>query len=105
MRHAQKELGLLKAVSRSFYLTLRVLPGKIRPQISLDGEWQFRRDKENRGSDLGYQQGRGDFTEKIKIPGAPQAQGLGAPNHSQKWFLNEPFWVRRCRFVPSALIR
>ena len=35
MRHAQKELGLLKAVSRSFYLTLRVLPGKIRPQISL----------------------------------------------------------------------
>src|SRR5688500_12174731 len=26
---------LLKAVSRSFYLTVRVLPGKIRPQIGL----------------------------------------------------------------------
>jgi farnesyl-diphosphate farnesyltransferase len=37
MAHAQKELlsGLLKDVSRSFYLTLRVLPGKIRPQIGL----------------------------------------------------------------------
>src|SRR2546427_7730419 len=27
--------SLLKEVSRSFYLTLRVLPGKIRPQIGL----------------------------------------------------------------------
>src|SRR5581483_12484080 len=27
--------GLLKEVSRSFYLTLRMLPGSIRPQISL----------------------------------------------------------------------
>src|SRR6476660_3780267 len=27
--------SLLKAVSRSFYLTLRALPGAIRPQISL----------------------------------------------------------------------
>ena len=37
MAHAQKELlsGLLKEVSRSFYLTLRVLPGRIRPQIGL----------------------------------------------------------------------
>ena len=26
---------LLKGVSRSFYLTLRVLPGRIRPQIGL----------------------------------------------------------------------
>jgi len=32
---APKELGLLKEVSRSFYLTLRVLPGKIRPPIGL----------------------------------------------------------------------
>src|SRR5437870_3738629 len=28
-------MSLLKQVSRSFYLTLRVLPGKIRPQIGL----------------------------------------------------------------------
>src|SRR3954454_24321937 len=33
---AKSLLGpLLKAVSRSFYTTLRVLPGKIRPQIGL----------------------------------------------------------------------
>jgi len=37
MARAQKELlsQLLKEVSRSFYLTLRVLPGAIRPQIGL----------------------------------------------------------------------
>ena len=37
MAHAQKELlsGLLKDASRSFYLTLRLLPGKVRPQIGL----------------------------------------------------------------------
>jgi len=35
MPHAQIELpgDLLKATSRSFYLTLRVLPAAIRPQI------------------------------------------------------------------------
>src|SRR6267154_4471643 len=37
MAHQSNALltDLLKEVSRSFYLTLRVLPGKIRPQISL----------------------------------------------------------------------
>jgi len=37
MAHAPKELltDLLRRVSRSFYLTMRVLPGDIRPQISL----------------------------------------------------------------------
>lgn len=37
MANQQNELlqGLLKDVSRSFYLTLRVLPGRVRPQIGL----------------------------------------------------------------------
>ncbi len=37
MAHAQKELlsGLLRNVSRSFYLTLRLLPGPVRLQIGL----------------------------------------------------------------------
>src|SRR6266700_952447 len=37
MAHAPKQLltGLLKEVSRSFYLTLRILPAKVRPQIGL----------------------------------------------------------------------
>ena len=32
---SQLPVNLLKNVSRSFYLTLRVLPGKIRTQIGL----------------------------------------------------------------------
>src|SRR5258708_32935284 len=37
MRYTSRQMltSLLKEVSRSFYLTLRVLPGAIRPQISL----------------------------------------------------------------------
>ena len=68
--------------------------GCYRPQVSLDGEWQFRRDKENKGKELGFHQGRGEFTQTIKLPGAPQAQGLGDVNTYQKALLNEPFWVR-----------
>ena len=79
--------------------------GCYRPQVSLDGEWQFRRDKENKGKSLGYHAGRGDFTEHIRIPGVPQAQRLGEPNQSQKWFLNEPFWVRRTFALPAMLSR
>jgi hypothetical protein len=76
--------------------------GCYRPQISLDGEWQFQRDKENRGTELGYHQGRADFADKINIPGVPQAQGLGEPNQWQKWHLNEPFWVRRTFTLPNV---
>lgn len=75
--------------------------GCYRPQISLDGEWQFRRDKENKGTELGFHEGRGDFPQAIRLPGVPQAQGLGEPNDSQKWFLNEPFWVRRTFELPA----
>ncbi len=35
LSEARTPLSLLKEVSRSFYLTLRVLPGRIRPQIGL----------------------------------------------------------------------
>jgi hypothetical protein len=76
--------------------------GCYRPQVSLDGEWQFQRDKENRGNELGFHQGRGEFTQTINIPGAPQAQGLGEPNNTQKWFLNEPFWLRRTFRLPAV---
>ena len=75
--------------------------GCYRPQVSLDGEWQFRRDKVNQGKELGFHQGRGEFAQSIKIPGVPQAQGLGETNNSQKWFLNEPFWVRRMFRLPA----
>jgi hypothetical protein len=75
--------------------------GCYRPQISLDGEWRFRRDKENKGKELGFHQGQGDFTQTIKLPGVPQAQGLGDANTYQKSLLNEPFWVRRTFAMPA----
>ncbi len=76
--------------------------GCYRPQVGLDGEWQFRQDKENKGVELGFHQGRGEFTQTIKLPGVPQAQGLGESNNFQKWFLNEPFWVRRGFRLPAV---
>ncbi len=75
--------------------------GCYRPQITLDGEWQFQRDKENKGKELGFHQGWGEFKQTIKLPGVPQAQGLGESNTYQKAFLNEPFWVRRTFMSPA----
>lgn len=76
--------------------------GCYRPQISLDGAWQFRRDRENQGISLGFHEGREEFPQTINLPGVPQAQGLGVSNGYQKWFLNEPFWVRRTFTLPPV---
>jgi hypothetical protein len=74
--------------------------GCYRPQVILDGKWQFQRDKANLGKQLGFHQGRREFAQTITIPGVPQAQGLGETNRFQRWLLNEPFWVRRTFRLP-----
>jgi hypothetical protein len=73
-----------------------------RPQIDLDGEWEFRRDPNGIGVSQGWHAGRGEFPRSIRLPGAPQAQGVGEPNERQRSFFMEPFWVRR-RFQAPAI--
>jgi beta-galactosidase len=73
-----------------------------RQKIDLAGTWQIHRDKDNQGKDLGWQDGNGDFASSIRIPGCPQAQGIGEPSDCQKNLLNEPFWVRRTFAMPPV---
>jgi len=72
-----------------------------RVQIDLNGVWEFRRDPDDRGKEQGWHEGRGEFAETLKIPGAPQAQGFGEPNDRQRSFFMEPFWVRRAFLMPK----
>ena len=72
-----------------------------RPQVDLDGAWEFRIDKEGVGKAQGWQQGKGTFDRTIDIPGVPQAQGIGAPDLRQKHQFLDPFWVRRKFPMPT----
>ena len=69
--------------------------GCFRPQVNLNGEWEFTIDKEGVGTTQGWHEGRGVFDRTIKIPGVPQAQGIGSPNLRQRNQFLDPFWVRR----------
>ncbi len=72
-----------------------------RPQLDLNGEWEFRRDPAGIGKDLGWHRGDDVFSGRVIVPGAPQAQGHGAPHQYQKTMFMEPFWMRRTFEVPS----
>jgi len=71
-----------------------------RQQIDLNGPWAFRRDPNGHGKAEGWHEGKGEFQDTIRIPGAPQAQGIGAPHPRQKTYFMEPFWVRRTFRLP-----
>ena len=73
-----------------------------RQKVDLNGMWEFRKESEGDAIEEGWQEGKGSFDRKIKIPGVPQSQGLGVSNGSMKYFLNEPFWVRRTFAMPKV---
>ena len=74
-----------------------------RQKIDLGGTWQIRLDPNEIGKEKGWQQGKDEFKDVIKIPGAPQAQGIGkTDNFRQKnFFWNEAFWCRRNFAMPE----
>ncbi|MBP9902924.1 MAG: hypothetical protein KBH45_15795, partial [Verrucomicrobia bacterium] len=76
--------------------------GCFRPQVELNGEWDFKIDKEDLGVSRGWPEGREVFDRTIKIPGVPQAQGIGTPNSRQKNQFLDPFWVRRKFQMPDV---
>ncbi len=72
-----------------------------RAQIDLAGLWEFRQDPDGTGRRDGWHIGQEAFSQTIRIPGVPQAQGIGEPNARQKNFFAGPFWVRRRFQAPS----
>jgi beta-galactosidase len=97
MSDAQAEAG----AARPFLTDVFSHHLSYRPQVSLDGQWEFRRDQENQGRAQGWEAGKGSFDQTITLPGAPQAQGIGEPNTRQKHQFLEPFWVRRSFAMPA----
>jgi beta-galactosidase len=73
-----------------------------RSQVDLNGVWEFKMDKECIGTVQGWHAGRAAFDRTIKIPGVPQAQGIGTPNTRQKNQFLDPFWVRRRFQMPGV---
>ena len=72
-----------------------------RPQIDLNGPWEFRRDADGTGKAKGWHEGQGVFADTVAVPGAPQAQGFGEPTRTQRTFFSEPFWIRRVFALPE----
>ena len=97
VNHVEKDTG------KVFITDIFSFRGGYRPQIDLGGKWQFRRDPNDLGTQLGWHAGNGEFVETVTIPGAPQAQGIGeTDNFRQKhFFWNESFWVKRNFTIPQ----
>ena len=54
-----------------------VFPSQVRRRLSLDGEWQFRMDREDAGEAEGWTTSQAQFPDRIRLPGCWEAQGFG----------------------------
>ncbi|MFH1743607.1 MAG: sugar-binding domain-containing protein [bacterium] len=91
-----------RVVSDSAFLTdVFSYSENYRPQIDLNGTWEFGRDPDDRGKKQEWHVGKGTFSDTMTIPGAPQSQGFGEPDTWRKNYFEGPFWVRRAFDLPG----
>ena len=67
---------------------VRVHPILIHPnerRVSLDGQWYFQLDPEDKGISKGWYSNSNVFSEKINVPGCWQGQGFGSNNKDTVW--------------------
>ena len=74
-----------------------------RETLDLSGDWQFRRDPEDKGRAEGWCLGQVQPEGTVTVPGVPQAQGYGEPHPHQRTCFMEPFWTWRT-FVLRDLV-
>ena len=73
-----------------------------RPQMSLDGQWQFKLDPQDEGSAGQWFAREATFPDQIMVPGNWQAQGFGEPRGIAKHDYQGKAWYRRGLTVPAA---
>ena len=73
-----------------------------RPQLSLDGPWQFQLDPKDEGVTGQWFAMEGAFPDKILVPGNWQAQGFGEPRGIAKHDYQGKAWYRRGFAAPTA---
>ena len=95
--------------TRILLTTLAVLYGsalaadeRARPQLSLDGQWQFKLDPQDEGVAGQWFAMEATFPDKIMVPGNWQAQGFGEPRGIAKHDYQGKAWYRRGFTVPTA---
>jgi hypothetical protein len=57
---------------------------RLRPSLDLSGEWEFRLDPDDVGRTAKWFEGNVPFDQKIRVPGAWNAQGMEYPSESQR---------------------
>ena len=73
-----------------------------RPQLSLDGPWQFQLDPKDEGVAGQWFAMEAAFPDTIRVPGNWQAQGFGEPRGIAKHDYQGKAWYRRGFTVPTA---
>ena len=73
----------------------------IRPQIDLDGEWEFRIDPKDVGQQERWFDASVPFEDKIVVPGAWDAQGIGEETDKITNSYIGKAWYRRVVNIPS----
>lgn len=73
-----------------------------RETVSLDGEWRFRMDPENKGEPEKWFSGMAGFDSPIRVPGAWDAQGFGAETEKVHHNFVGVGWYARKVDVPAA---
>jgi hypothetical protein len=83
----------------------RVAAAQTRPQIDLDGQWQFRLDPQNVGISDRWYTASDAFPDTITVPGAWQAQGFGEPSGNLRHNYTGAAWYRKSVTIPASWAR
>jgi len=96
-------LPTLKLLTVGMLLTTSLFAAEppARPQVSLDGEWEFRMDPQREGEAGKWFEPSVAFPDKIQVPGNWQAQGFGEPIHLVRHNYQGIAWYRRSFEVPK----
>ncbi|WP_321472195.1 sugar-binding domain-containing protein [uncultured Paludibaculum sp.] len=73
-----------------------------RERVDLNGSWQFRLDPANEGLAQKWFSAPGQFTGKIAVPGAWQAQGFGQPSAQLRHNFEGTAWYQRSVTIPAS---
>jgi hypothetical protein len=96
------------ATTRMLLMTLAVLCSSTleadepaRPQISLDGQWQFKLDPNDEGVARRWYATEVNFPDTISVPGNWQSQGFGEPRNHLSHDYQGKAWYRRFVTIPA----
>jgi len=72
-----------------------------RPELLLDGTWEFKTDPNNEGGDGSWLEPSVAYEETIEVPGNWQAQGIGNPSGIARHDYQGKAWFRRTFAAPA----